>query len=161
MRYFWNFLLIAVIVATAWFVWWYGWGRLTAGPPDAVVRAFLQASLDKDWAAAQAYMTQHMRGRIGREGFDAMPRFVEARLELFSTFEIVRIAPQDEEADVVVRLLLPVRDWQPVQPATTGMHGTPGRIEGESFVHAHRFQLQREGLGTWRIYQFEEVDERP
>ena len=45
-------------------------------------------------------------------------------------------------------------------PEPVGAHGHPGRIDGDRFVHSHRFQLQREGR-AWRIYQFEAVDGAP
>ena len=163
MRYVWNGLLVIAVIAAVWGVWWYGWGRLKPGPPAVVVQEFLQAVLDRDWGTAQAYMTQHMRGRIGREGLGAMERFVEARLDSFSSYQVVRVTPRDDEVDVVARLTQPVPAGQPGASSspTPGLHGTPGRLEGDRFVHAHRFQLQREGRGAWRIYQFEEVDERP
>lgn len=139
---------------------WFGWLRVKAGPPEAVVDDFLRAAQSSDWGTAQAYMTGHMRGRIGQEGFGGMQRFVEARLEPFETFEIVRVTPRGDEVDVIVRLLLPVRDREAHEAMQqVGAHGHPGRIEGNQFVHAHRFQLQQEGR-AWRIYQFEEVDER-
>jgi hypothetical protein len=162
MRSLWGVLAVAAVIALGWSVWWYEWGSLKAGPPEAVVQAFLQAVQTRDWGTAEAYMTQHMRGRIGQEGFGAMQQFVEARLEPFSAFEVVRVAPRGEEADVIVRLLLPINEGQSPQPvaSTPGIHGGPGRVEGRNFVHSHRFQLQQEGRGAWRIYQFEEVDER-
>lgn len=162
MRYLRTGLLIAVIVTIAWFGWWLGWGRFTAGPPEAVVEDFLRAARSGDWGVAQAYMTQHMQGRIGREGFGAMQQFLESRLEPFTAFEIVRVTPREDEVDVVVRLLLPIKEGQTTAEVAgnEAKHATPGRIEGANFVHAHRFQLQREGRGAWRIYQFEEVDER-
>ena len=91
-----------------------------------------------------------------------MQRFVESRLEPFTTFQIVRVTPRGQEVNGFVRLLLPVPADQPQVSAAplVGLHGTPGRIEGTNFVHAHRFQLQQQGRGAWRIYQFEEVDER-
>jgi len=160
MRYVWSGVLTVVIAATAGLVWWFGWGQYPSGPPETVVREFLQAAQARRWGRAQAFMTQHMRGRLSREGFSAMDRYLEARLEPFDTFEIVRTTPRGDETDVVVRLLLPIPGGQVVVPAQAGMHATPGRVEGDHFVHAHRFVLQREGLGAWRIYQFEEVDER-
>lgn len=160
MRYVWWGVLTVVIAATVGFVWWFGWGQYPSGPPETVVREFLQAAQARRWGRAQAFMTQHMRGRLSREGFDAMDRYLEARLEPFDTFEIVRMMPRGDETDVIVRLLLPISEQQTAGPARAGMHGTPGRVEGNHFVHAHRFVLQREGLGAWRIYQFEEVDER-
>lgn len=143
------------------FAWW-GFVRLTAGPPEAVVGEFLRAVQGQNWWRAQAYMTQHIQGRLGREGFGAAEQFVRARLEQFQTFEIVRTVPRGDEADVVVRLRLPVSEWPggEVSPQAVGAHTNPGRVEGDQFIHAHRFQLQREGLGAWRIYQFEEVDGR-
>jgi len=161
MRYVWPALLILIVAATASLVWWLGWGQFTGGPPEAVVREFLLAARSGNWGRAQAYMTKHMQGRIGREGFGAMQQFLESRLEPFTTFEVARVVPRGDEVDVVVRLLLPATPGQVAAAAGRGAgHGTPGRLEGNSFVHAHRFQLQQEGRGTWRIYQFEEVDER-
>jgi len=60
------------------------------------------------------------------------------------------------------RLFLPVADLGGghASPELVGAHGHPGRIDGDRFVHAHRFQLQREGR-AWRIYQFEAVDGAP
>ena len=155
MRYFWAVLLHVVI---AWLVW----GRPTAGPPEVVVARFLRAVQGGDWGTAQAYMTQHMRGRIGREGFGAMQRYVEARLEPFRAFEIVWVTSRFDDADVVARLLPPITGTAIAagQPQEIARHEYPGRIEGNRFVHAHRFQLQWDGW-AWRIYQFEEVDERP
>lgn len=153
MRFFWLGVLILVVV-------WLAWGRPTAGPPDEVVTRFLRAARERDWGTAQAYMTQHMRGRIGREGFGAMQRFVDSRLEPFDTYEIVRTTARGDEVDVVVRLRLPIPQGEPGHTAMpAAAHGHPGRVEGDQFVHAHRFQVQREGR-AWRIYQFEEVDER-
>lgn len=91
-----------------------------------------------------------------------MQGFVESRLEPFKSYEVVRATPRGDEVDVFVRLLLPVQPGEQPQHeamSTVGAHGHPGRIEGNQFVHAHRFQLQQEGR-AWRIYQFEEVDER-
>lgn len=162
MRSFWSGLLIAIIVTTAWFGLWFGWGRFKAGPPEAVVQDFLRAAQSGDWGTAQAYMTRHMRGRIAQEGFGGMQRFLEARLNPFTTFEIVRVLPRNtDDVDVVARLLFPIPGGGVGRPAASkpGDHDAPGRVEGSSYVHAHRFELQREGR-AWRIYQFEEVDER-
>lgn len=154
-----RYLLVGLLIIAA-IIWW-GWGRLKAGPPEVVVQEFLRAVQGHDWGTAQAYMTQHVRGRIGREGFGAMERFVEARLEPFRSFEIIRVTPRGDEVGVVVRLLLPIPEGTSAPPTTqaAGTHGYPGRVEGKQFVHAHRFQFQREGR-AWRIYQFEEVDDR-
>ncbi len=139
---------------------WLTWDRPKAGPPEFVVDRFLRAAQGSDWGAAQTYMTQHMRGRIGREGFGAMQRFVEARLEPFTSYAIARVTPRGDEVDVVVRLLLPVPEGaSPPATQEVAAHRYPGRVEGNQFVHAHRFQVQREGR-AWRIYQFEEIDER-
>ena len=161
MRYFWPGEVIIVAISTAAFVWWFGWGQYTPGPPEAVVGEFLRAARSGDWGRAQAFMTQHIQGRVSREGFGAMQRFLDSRLEPFATFEIVRTVPRGDEVDVVARLLLPIPPGQAPAAATRpGSHVGPGRPEGANFVHAHRFQLQRQGRGAWRIYQFEEVDER-
>lgn len=161
MRYFWPGVVIIVAISTAALVWWIGWGQYTPGPPEAVVGEFLRAAQSGDWGRAQAFMTQHIQGRVSREGFGAMQRFLESRLEPFATFEIVRVASRGDEVDVVARLLLPIPQGQaPATAALTVGHVGPGRVEGDNFVHAHRFQLQQQGRGAWRIYQFEEVDER-
>ncbi len=161
MRFFWPGLLIAAVIATGWFGWWVGWGRYKAEPPEAVVQDFLRAAQSGDWGTAQAYMTRHISGRITQEGFGGMQRYLEARLNPFTTFEIVRVTPRNGEVDVVARLLLPIPGGSGGQPVASqpGEHGAPGRVEGSNFVHSHRFVLQREGR-AWRIYQFEEVDER-
>ena len=163
MRIIWIVLLIAVVAGAGWGIWWYGWGRFTAGPPETVVENFLKAVLAKDWGSAEGYMTIHTRNRIGREGQGGMQRFVEARLEPFTAFEIDRATRSNDRADVVARLLLPVPEGQAVPPFAppVGLHGTPGRIVGTSFVHTHRFVLQIQGRNAWRIYQFEEVDDSP
>lgn len=154
-----RYILIALLILVL--LWW-AFGRLRAGPPEAVVGEFVRAVQQENWGRAEAYMTQHVRGRLGREGFGAMEQFVRARLEPFRSFEIVRVSPRGDEVDVVVRLLLPISEQPGAAPAASavGAHTSPGRIEGGQFVHAHRFQLQREGRGAWRIYQFEEIDER-
>lgn len=152
-----RYALVIVVIAIA---TWIAWGRPISGPPEAVVTRFLRASQGGDWGTAQAYMTQHMRGRIGREGVGAMQRFVEARLEPFASYEIARVTPRGDEVDVVVRLLLPVpAGASPPATQEVGAHRYPGRVEGDQVVHAHRFQLQQDGA-AWRIYQFEEIDER-
>lgn len=153
-----RYVLVAVLIVIL--AWW-AFGRVKAGPPEAVVGEFLRAVQEENWGRAQAYMTRHVRGRLSTEGIGGTERYVRARLERFQSFEIVRTAPRGDEVDVVVRLLLPVPEQpagQVTQPAVGG-HGYPGRIEGGQYVHAHRFQLQQEGR-AWRIYQFEEVDER-
>ena len=60
---------------------------------------------------------------------------------------------------VVTRLFLPAPSGASAAQTAVGAHGAPGRLEGGRFVHAHRFRLQPEGRG-WRIYQFEEMDDR-
>jgi len=87
---------------------------------------------------------------------------MEARLEPFRSFEIVGATPRSDEVDIVVRLFLQVAELRGghASPEPVGAHGHPGRIDGDRFVHSHRFQLQREGR-AWRIYQFEAVDGAP
>lgn len=63
----WPVVLVAGAVATVAGAWWYGWGRLAAGPPEAGVDGFLRAAQSRDWAAAAGYLTQHTRVRIGLE----------------------------------------------------------------------------------------------
>lgn len=157
MRYVLGAVLIVALILLA--AWW-GFGRLKAGPPEAVVTEFLRAVTREDWGTAQAYMTRHIRGRLGQEGIGATERFVQARLEPFRSFEIARVSPRGDETDVVARLLLPVPEGAaPQATPAVGAHTSPGRLEGSRFVHAHRFVLQQEGR-AWRIYQFEEVDDR-
>src|SRR3989304_8038542 len=100
-------LLVAVVLGAGWGIWWYGWGRFTPGPPETVVENFLKAVLAKDWGSAEGYMTIHSRNRIGQEGQGGMQRFVDARLEPFTAFEIVRATRSNDRADVGARLLLP------------------------------------------------------
>lgn len=142
-----RYILIAVLILVL--AWW-EFGRLKAGPPEAVVDKFLRAVQRENWGRAEAYLTQHIRGRLGREGIGATEQFVRARLEPFQTFEIARVSPRGDEVDVVVRLLLPVSERPDAQTAqaAVGVHAYPGRIEGGQFVHAHRFQLQQEGRGA-------------
>ncbi|OFX27946.1 MAG: hypothetical protein A2Z07_08125 [Armatimonadetes bacterium RBG_16_67_12] len=157
MRSIWVGLLVLVVLGTAGLGWWIGWGRFTAGPPEAVVGAFLRAAQAGNWGTAQAYMTRHMQGRLAREGFGAMRGFLATRLEPFATFEIIQVTPRGDEIDVVVRLMRPAKpDEIGSPPPQPGTHGG-GRIVDGAFVHAHRFQLQQEGQ-AWRVYQFEEVD---
>lgn len=152
-----RYVLVIVLIAVA---VWVAWGRPISGPPEAVVTRFLRAAHGGDWGTAQSYMSQHMRGRIGQEGFGGMQRFAKARLEPFTTYDIARVTPRGDEVDVVVRLLLMIPAGASLPRAQeVAAHEYPGRMEGNQFVHAHRFQLQREGR-AWRIYQFEEVDER-
>jgi hypothetical protein len=138
---------------------WAIWARPVSGPPELVVKRFLQSVQRENWGTAQTYLTRHMRGRLGQEGIGGTERFVDSRLEPFLAFEIIRVTPRGAETDVVTRLLLPVAEvpGEHTGPEPVARHGHPGRLEGDQFVHAHRFQLQREG-GAWRIYQFEEVD---
>ncbi len=152
-----RYVVIGVaILAIIWFIWL----RPVSGPPELVVTRFLQSVQRENWGTAQAYMVQHMRGRIGQEGIYGMERFTAARLEPFRTFQILRTAPRGTEVDVIARLLLPIAavPGAHASPEPVGAHGHPGRIEGDQFAHVHRFQLQREGR-AWRIYQFEEVSE--
>jgi|GEM_PF-4353574 len=152
-----RYVVAAVLILTA-IIWW--GGRLKAGPPEAVVEEFLRAVQRQNWGRAEGYMTQHIRGRLSGEGIGGMERFVGARLEPFQSFEIVRVSRRGAEIDVVARLSLPAPEDASAAQTAVGAHGAPGRLEGGRFVHAHRFQLQPEGR-RWRIYQFEEVDDRP
>ena len=132
---------------------WAIWVRPVSGPPELVVTRFLQSAQRENWGTAQTYLTRHIRGRLGQEGIGGTERVGD------SLFEIIRVTPRGAETDVIVRLLLPVAEvpGEHTGPEPAARHGHPGRLEGDQFVHAHRFQLQREGR-AWRIYQFEEVD---
>lgn len=145
---------------------WFVWGRLAlvSGPPEAVVQDFLRAAKAGDWGKAEGYMTSHMRYRIGQGGVQGMERFAEGRLQPFSTWEIVRVTERVDVAAhgardvaVVVRLSQPVDQ---MAPSVIAAHRAYGHIEGNVFVHAHRFVLHLEGR-AWRIYQFEEADVQP
>ena len=148
-------LMVVAVVVILWAVWL----RPVSGPPELVVGRFLQSVQRENWGTAQTYLVQHMRARTGQEGIGGMQRFTDARLEPFRTFDITGVTPRGGAVDVVVSLRLPVAevpgDHAAAEPLAA--HGHPGRIEGDQFVHAHRFQLQREGR-AWRIYQFEEVE---
>ncbi|HEY6103924.1 MAG TPA: hypothetical protein VI007_11950 [bacterium] len=152
MRYVVGALIILSVVLTIWM-------RPVSGPPELVVTRFLQSAQRENWGIAQAYLTRHITGRLGQEGIGGTERFVASRLEPFRRFDIVRVTPREEETDVLVRLILPVAAVPGGHSVSEppGRHGHRGRIEGDQFVHAHRFQLQREGR-AWRIYQFEEVE---
>ena len=136
-----------LMVVAAVVVLWAVWLRPVSGPPELVVGRFLQSVQRENWGTAQTYLVQHMRARTGQEGIGGMQRFTAARLEPFRTFDITDATPRGEELDVVVRLFLPVADVPGAHAAgePPAAHGHPGRIEGEQFVHAHRFQLQRDG----------------
>src|SRR3972149_2531634 len=73
MRSIWVGLLVLVVLGTAGLGWWIGWGRFTAGPPEAVVGALLRAAQAGNWGTGQADMSRRMQGRLAREGGGGPP----------------------------------------------------------------------------------------